>query len=109
MYIRLMLQKAELEQRPKSKNPLKAYTNYRAARMFLVASKSLYVATKVTILVIDDNPCDEIFLSQSRSEEMLRSVGRSLLSLPGEDVHPVNSRFTMSQRSCSLEDPLSAR
>jgi hypothetical protein len=61
MYVRLMLQKAELEQRPKSKNPLKAFANYRAARMFLVASKSLYFATKVIKLAIDDAPCDVTF------------------------------------------------
>ena len=47
MYVRLMLQKAELEQRPKSKKPWKLFANYRAARMFLAATKSLYVATKV--------------------------------------------------------------
>lgn len=49
MYIRLVLRKAELEQRPKTKNPFKMFANYRAARLFLVASKSLYKATKVTI------------------------------------------------------------
>ena len=47
MYVRLMLQKAELEQRPKSKKPWKLLANYRAARMFLAATKSLYIATKV--------------------------------------------------------------
>ncbi|KAF8546443.1 hypothetical protein OG21DRAFT_1518152 [Imleria badia] len=74
-YDQLMLQKLELERRPKSKNPFKFITNYRAARMFLAASRSLYFATK------------------SRSEEMLRSLGRSLLSIPGEDVQPVNSEI----------------
>lgn len=53
MYIRLMQQKAELEGRPKSKNPLTAIANYRAARVFLAASRSLYFATKVTILTIE--------------------------------------------------------
>ena len=47
------MRRAELEQRPKTKNPLKAYVNYRAARMLLAASKSLYFSTKVTILFID--------------------------------------------------------
>lgn len=61
MYVRLVLQKAELEQRLKSKNPLKAFANRRAARTFLVASQSLYYATKVIKLAIDDTPCDVTF------------------------------------------------
>ncbi|KAG9310400.1 hypothetical protein JVU11DRAFT_9538 [Chiua virens] len=71
-YDQLMLWKADLEQRPKSKNPLKAFTNYRAVRMFLAASKSLYSATK------------------SRSEEMIRSNKRSLLSISAEDGQSAN-------------------
>lgn len=57
-----MLQKAELEQRPRSNwNLLKKFANYRAARIFLAATKSFYFATKVTILAVDGNPCDEHF------------------------------------------------
>jgi hypothetical protein len=61
MYARLVLQKAELEQRRKSKNSLKAFANHRAARRFLVASQSLYVAMKVIKLAIDDTPCNVTF------------------------------------------------
>ena len=65
MNVRLMLQKAELEQRPRSKNPVKAFANYRAARMFLVASKSLYLATKVIKHAIDDTACNVMFPAES--------------------------------------------
>lgn len=60
-----MLHKAGLEQRHKSKNPFKAFANYRAARMFLAASKSLYNETKVTTPVIGNDSRDGFFFPES--------------------------------------------
>jgi len=73
-YNRLLRKKEELEQRPKTRNPFKAFENYRAARVFLAASKNLYIATR------------------SRSEEVAKSIGRSFLdAIQEEDVESVQS------------------
>jgi len=72
MYVRLMLQKSEVQQRSNTKNIFKKIANYRATISLLFASRRLYYATR------------------SRSEEMTRSIGRSLLSFTGDDIQPVN-------------------
>lgn len=43
----LAAKEGKLQNRPKSLNPFTAFRHYRAARMFLAASKALFLDTKV--------------------------------------------------------------
>ncbi|KIJ60039.1 hypothetical protein HYDPIDRAFT_117728 [Hydnomerulius pinastri MD-312] len=92
-YDQLTLQKTRLEERSKTKNPFKVFANYRAARLFLDATKTLYIATR------------------SRSEQMKRSINRNLLSVPREDVRPVGvdgvpSDASIAGFAITLDGPL---
>ncbi|KAF9230235.1 hypothetical protein BU15DRAFT_69369 [Melanogaster broomeanus] len=67
-YDELMEKREKIEQRPKSFNPFKLFTNYRAIRLFYASTKSLYLETRST------------------SEKMRRKFSRNLLSVPSDEV-----------------------
>ncbi|KIJ60043.1 hypothetical protein HYDPIDRAFT_117734 [Hydnomerulius pinastri MD-312] len=83
-YDELMSKKETLESRPRTFSPFKAYANYRAVRLFYVASKNLYLRTRST------------------SEKMRRSLNRNLLSVPSEDVAPVGGGLPSDANICGI-------
>ncbi|KAF8836448.1 hypothetical protein BDN67DRAFT_974161 [Paxillus ammoniavirescens] len=71
-YDRLRTTVTDLKKPPTKFQLLKRFRHYRASRIFLAATKTLYFATRNT------------------SEEIRRTVGRKLLSLVGADLESVD-------------------
>ncbi|KAF8134311.1 hypothetical protein EV363DRAFT_1161194 [Boletus edulis] len=72
----LQVQKAKLKDNRKTLNPWKAFLNYRAARLFHVASKALYLQTKRTSEKIH------------REDELMRVVPSTQMRMSNGAVSP---------------------